>query len=543
MKKMLAAALILLSIPLMTAQDWPMVNYDNAMSRNSPQTTVSKDNVKELEVKWILNTGYTVEDPPLIVGNTGYVQNNAMQIIAFDMNTGLNKWKYDPNVPKVYGNLPRATSSHGIIYEDGMIYAPTGPNGTIIAIDALNGTKIWESPPVQPIGEAFRISAMPLIWKDIVVAGSALGDEPPFGIAQKGTVTGLDKKTGKIIWQTKTAVGDWVEGKNGSQNGGATVWSGGSIDAEEGIAYLPVGNAAPDFVAITRPPPNNYSSHVIAIDLSNGKILWATPFVAQGSVLNVTVPDTHDWDTTWGTHLLTADLGAGPQKIVIGHDKRGDIMAMDAATGKPIWWKNIAVLYREWAAPAPEPEGSGPVWPGPGCGIEAFTAFDSNTVYVAVSNQGMIYFSGPGTEGHVVPAFEMMPNGLGNGSIVAMDIKTGDVKWEHKTEFPTWVSPLVTNGLVFAGHVTAIGDEKTGMTYPVSDFGGPTSTPLIPSGILMAIDADTGDTLWEFNVGAPVGIGGPSIGNGMLLVPTGHIQTPNGGGYIVAFGLPASSGG
>jgi outer membrane protein assembly factor BamB len=112
-------------------------------------------------------------------------------------------------------------------------------------------------------------------------------------------------------------------------------------------------------------------------------------------------------------------------------------------------------------------------------------------------------------------------------------------KWDHKTEFPTWVSPLVTNGLVFTGHVTAIGNEQTGTTYQVSGFGGPTSTPLLPSGNLMALDADTGETLWELNVGSAIGIGGPSIGNGMLLVPTGHIQTPSPGGYIVAFGLPS----
>jgi outer membrane protein assembly factor BamB len=58
---------------------------------------------------------------------------------------------------------------------------------------------------------------------------------------------------------------------------------------------------------------------------------------------------------------------------------------------------------------------------------------------------------------------------------------------------------------------------------------------------MMALDADTGKTLWQFNVGAPIAIGGPSIGNGMLLVPTGGIQTPNKGGYVVAFGLPSNN--
>jgi outer membrane protein assembly factor BamB len=59
----------------------------------------------------------------------------------------------------------------------------------------------------------------------------------------------------------------------------------------------------------------------------------------------------------------------------------------------------------------------------------------------------------------------------------------------------------------------------------------------------MALDKETGDKLWEFNVGAPVGTGGPSIGHGMLLVTTGApAEIPaNLGGYIIAFGLPESS--
>jgi len=530
---LLVLAILILSATS-AAQDWPQSYYDSAMSMNSPQTVISKDNVDQLQVKWILNTGNTIEAPPLIVGKTGFAQNNAMQIIAFDLETGLCKWKYDPHISLVEAQLPRATISHGITYDNGTIYAPTGPNGTIIAVDAMKGTKIWESPIVQPLGEAFRISAPPLIWKDIVIAGSALGDEPPFGIAQKGTVTGLDKKTGKIIWQTKTAVGEWVEGKNASQNGGATSWSGGAIDMDKGVVYLPIGNAAPDFVAVTRPGANNYSSNVIAVNITDGKILWATPFVAEGTTFDIkaAIPDVHDWDTTWGTNLVTIDMGKGPQKVVIGHDKLGDIAALDAETGKVLWWRNVAVNYRTDTIPLAN--GSGEVWPGGDEGIEAYSAVDNSTVYAAVSNMGFNFFSGPGTEGYLVPVFDAIENGIGNGSIIALDLKTGNIKWEHKTDFPTWVSPMVTNGIVFSGQCTA-----TGKPYPYSAFGQPTDSPLIPSGILMALDAETGKTLWEFNVGSPVGIGGPSIGNGMLLVPTGSgSQLPNKGGYIVAFGLP-----
>ncbi|MFZ3149833.1 MAG: PQQ-binding-like beta-propeller repeat protein [Methanothrix sp.] len=502
-----------------------MVNYDNSMSRHSPQTEISKDNVNQLQVKWILNTGSTIEPSPLIVGKIGYAQNNNYQVIAFDMDTGQNKWKYDPKT-----NVP--SPSHGMIYDNGVIYAPTGPNGTVIALDAENGTKIWESPALQPLGGSFMLTAPPLIWNNYVIAGSAFGDFPGFDAPTKGTVTALDKKTGKIIWQINTTVGEWVTGKNASINGGAATWSGGAIDAEKGIVYLPCGNPAPDFDASTRPGEILYANHVIAVNISNGKILWATPFVAAGTVLNVTIPDTHDWDTAWGTNLATVDLGKGPQKVVIGHNKRGDIMAMDANTGKPIWWRNIAVLHNE-NIPA-TPNGTNATWPGSGAGIEDYTAFDNSTVYAAVSNQGMIFYSGQGVAGRSLPDFESMPNGIGNGSIVALDLQTGNIKWEHKTDFPTWASPLVTNGVVFSGHVTAVG---TPYKFD-SNYGDPVDTPLISSGILIALDADTGKHLWEFNVGAPVGIGGPSVGNGMLLVPTGGGQTPNEGGYIVAFGLP-----
>ncbi len=108
MKKLLLLTLItLLTLAVVSAQDWPMANYDNAMSRHSPQTAIGKDNVNQLQVKWILNTNFTVENPPLIIGNMGYVQNNAlMQVIAFDLNTGLTKWKYTPQVPTI-AKLPR----------------------------------------------------------------------------------------------------------------------------------------------------------------------------------------------------------------------------------------------------------------------------------------------------------------------------------------------------------------------------------------------------------------------------------------------------
>ncbi|MEN6342268.1 MAG: PQQ-binding-like beta-propeller repeat protein [Methanospirillum sp.] len=534
-----------IGIPIVaSATDWPLVANDPEYSRNSSQTVIGTDNVAQLQPVWIFNTNYPVEDPPLIVGDTAYIQNNAVQVFAVDLRTGLNRWKYDPNVTLPSGNLPRATSSHGVAYDNGVIYAPTGSNGTILALDAKTGKKIWETETIDK-GPAYRISSPPIFWNGIIVAGSALGDEPPFGVAQKGTVTGIDMRTGKKLWQTYLAVGDWVSNStNASQNGGATTWTGGAIDTDTGVAFLPIGNPSPDFQPDVRSPgPNPFTNSVTAVNITDGKILWSTPFIETGTVLpNVTaLPDGHDWDCSWGTNLIRTGVG-NAQKIVIGHDKRGDVMAMDSLTGRPLWWVTLTDLQKPGQNPVPN--GTDIVMPGPGAGIEAFTATDGMRVYAAVSNTaGRYYSKQPSflngtnllTEGGFVPDFSVFPNGYGNGSINAIDVQTGQLVWKTRTDNCTFVSPLVTNGLVFSGQIS---DQGKPFTY--SDFGGPVWTPLLSSGYLMALDASNGKELWRYNVGAQVGIGGPSIGNGYLLVPTGGIQENNNGGYVMAFAVPGT---
>jgi outer membrane protein assembly factor BamB len=61
--------------------------------------------------------------------------------------------------------------------------------------------------------------------------------------------------------------------------------------------------------------------------------------------------------------------------------------------------------------------------------------------------------------------------------------------------------------------------------------------------VILALDKETGKKIWEYNVNAQIGQVGPSIGNGLLFVPTGKIQMqsknmPRVGGSIVAFGIP-----
>ena len=68
--------------------DWIFVNHDIYGTRNSNQTIIGKDNIDKLEIKWSLLNGLEIQDPLISIGDEGYVQDYAGNILAFDTRTG-----------------------------------------------------------------------------------------------------------------------------------------------------------------------------------------------------------------------------------------------------------------------------------------------------------------------------------------------------------------------------------------------------------------------------------------------------------------------
>ena len=501
--------------------NWVTVNHDIYGTRSSNQTIINKDNVGKLQVKWRLVNEFEIQDPPIIVDNRGYVQDYAGNILAFDTRTGHVIWKVHA------GNGPTT----GLAFGDGVLFASTASNATILAINSTDGKTIWQSQALGNPKAGYRIDAAPIVWKDYVIAGSAGGSLPPGTGFVKGNITALNRTSGEIIWSLDTTTGEWVKPGKTPPNGGAAAWSGGSLDPETGIVYIPLGNPSPNFNASTRQTLNLYSNHMVAVNITNGKMIWATPFIAYGTVLNVRVPDTHDWDTSWGSSISKVTFDNGTQKkVVVGHDKMGNVIAMDANTGKEIWWRTIGKQYNTNRIPLPN--GSGMIW---SYGVNNYHAVDNSnkTLYIAATNKGVNIFTN-GISGYKIPAPHTIEQGLRNGTVVALDLRTGKIKWQYQTEFPPRVSPLVTGDIVFAGYIPFTEKAKTSSTT----HGIKTQK----AGVILALDKETGKKLWEFNVNAPIGDVGPSVGDGMLFVPTGKIEglprEERVGGSVVAFGPP-----
>ncbi|MGC2571026.1 MAG: PQQ-binding-like beta-propeller repeat protein [Candidatus Nitrosopolaris sp.] len=505
--------------------DWITANHDIFGTRSSNQTIIGKDNVKNLQFKWILLNKSPIEDPPIIIGNRGYVQDNGGNIVAFDTNTGHILWKIHQGIGRNF---------HGLTYDHGVLFSGTGYNSTVIAVNATNGVIIWQSPVLGPSKAGYGVATPPIVWKDYVVVGSAGGDFPHDQSWQKGAVQGnitaLNRTNGDIIWNFRTTSGEWVNPGKSPPNGGATAWSGGSFDPQSKTLYMPLGNPAPDFNASTRLAPNLYANHMVAVNITNGKLVWAVPFIAQGTVLKVRLPDTHDWDTSWGSSVSSVTYDNGThRKMVIGHDKMGNLIAMNAATGKELWWETMGPNYHTETIPLPK--GSSPVWT---YGIDAYHAVDNhNSLYVTTNGRGLNYFTN-GLSGHRTP---LINNSIGlgfqNGTITAIDMRTGMIKWNYRVDFPPLVSPLVTQGLVFSGYIPFTETAKS------SHIEHPIRSHQIRTGVVLALDNDTGKKMWTATVKGSIGVGGASVGGGMLFVPTGKVQSYKGvGGSIVAFGLP-----
>ena len=68
---------------------------------------------------------------------------------------------------------------HGLTFDQGIIFASSGSDAKVVAINATDGPILWKSPQIGPPSIGYSIIAAPIVWKDYVVVGSAGGDSPP----------------------------------------------------------------------------------------------------------------------------------------------------------------------------------------------------------------------------------------------------------------------------------------------------------------------------------------------------------------------------
>jgi polyvinyl alcohol dehydrogenase (cytochrome) len=257
-----------------------------------------------------------------------------------------------------------------------------------------------------------------------------------------------------------------------------------------------------------------------ALDARSGKLVWSRAVDAHANATLTASPALHD-----GVLYVPVSSLEEPAAAVATHECctfRGSVAALDAATGAETW--------RAWMVGKPVPQGKnakGVTRYGPsGVAIWATPLVDARRalVYVVTGDN----YSNPTT-----PLSD---------AIVALDLKTGAVRWHYQaTKDDAW---NVSCGYADVGNCPGKGG-------PDFDFG---SAPIMAkgadgrdyvlagqkSGLLYALDPATGKLRWEKRVGRGGVFGGIHFGiaatGGKVFVPVTDLA--DGGTYT----LPARPG-
>jgi alcohol dehydrogenase (cytochrome c) len=458
----------------------------------SPLSQINKGNVRRLVPIWSASLSNDQGElaAPTIYNGVMYVINGKWTF-AIDVATGRQIWRTPVVVEK---GVTRAAITRGAatIY-NGKLFRVTIDNH-VLALDLKTGKEVWNQ-RFADWREGYYATGAPIVVNGVLISGMAGGES-----TTRGFLDGWDPETGKKLWRRYTipAPGEpgsetWPKDSDAWRYGGGPTWRSGSYDPQLDLVYWGTGNAEPYDPRPRGALDSLFTSSVLAIRPRTGEIVCHYQYTPN---------DVYDVDGA-DEHVL-ADLRVGGQlrKTMIQLNKNGFMYVLDRTncaliaanayvkvnwasridleTGRPV----LTDVYKRFFA-GEEVE----IWPSRGSNAVP-VAFNPNTglIYASTWNLPRIQKLAPPPEkpqviganstGIVARLPDVGPGDV-LGHLVAINPLTGEKKWEIPlTDFPNSAGMLATGGgLVFTGSL---------------------------AGEFMALDQDTGKTLWQFKTGSSI---------------------------------------
>jgi alcohol dehydrogenase (cytochrome c) len=476
-------------------------NTDNVLTygmgyhqnRYSPLDQINKRNVRRLVPVWSLSleNEFGEQGQPLVYNGVMYVS-NVKWTVAIDAATGRQLWRtavdFPPETPRV---VCCGVSNKGLAIYDGKVFRTT-LDAHVVALDQKTGKEVWKQKAAE-WKEGYSQTLAPLIANGVLVTGIS-GAE--FGI--RGFIDGWDPETGKHLWRRYTTAGPGEKGyetwepRESHKTGGASTWITGSYDPELDLMYWGTGNAAA-WNPANRKGDNLYAASVIAVRPKTGEIAWHYQFTPN---------DVFDWDAVWELILADVSFEGQRRKVVMQMNRNGFLYVLDRTDGKLLSAKPYGKI--NWATHVDMATGR-PVeseeakklragetidmWPSiRGAKNWPHAAFNPNTglLYANTNHQYSTYRftelkpyeAGLRYQGIQNSYPEVKPGDV-VGHMEAIDPLTAKAKWRVPLQdHQQWSAMLATaGGLLFTGRST---------------------------GEFFAADADTGETLWQFQTSSGV---------------------------------------
>ncbi|WP_019042031.1 membrane-bound PQQ-dependent dehydrogenase, glucose/quinate/shikimate family [Comamonas testosteroni] len=349
------------------ASDWTDWGQGPAGQRFAAVEQISRNNVDKLAVAWTARTGDVPQstgsgaedqNTPQQIGDRLYVCTAYGKVLALDVDTGEEKWKFDPEAKS-----PNWQRCRGLAYFDGneaalrasgasgrsgdvapgcrrRLFLPT-IDARLIALDPDSGKPCIDFGKdgvvdlTQGMGEVkqgwYQQTSAPLVAENLVIVGGRVADN--FSTDEpSGVVRAFEVLSGKLVWAWDPGnagiTGQPPQGQTYTRNS-PNVWGGMSYDARLGLAYLGTGNATPDFYAAQRTPEmEKNSSAIVAMDIRTGKPRWLYQTVHH---------DLWDFDIPSQPALVdVTNAQGGVDPALLQVTKQGMIFMLNRETGEPL---------------------------------------------------------------------------------------------------------------------------------------------------------------------------------------------------------------
>jgi outer membrane protein assembly factor BamB len=448
----------------LTGDAWPNVNL--AGSREA-QGEINRSNASELKEAWSIpsraqSTYGAYAADPVISNGVIYMQDLESGVQAISLESGDVLW--------TFRSESATQGPNGVVVADGSVYGATASEA--FALDQETGKEQWS----VPIAESPLAIDMAPGYQDglVYISTVPVNVNSEYQGGGVGTLWALDAKTGKKVWSFDTVPKDlWGDKK---ENAGGGLWYPPTFDGK-GSMYFGTGNPVPypgtpkQPWGASRPGPNLHTNSLVKLNAKTGKLDWS---------YQQTPHDLYDWDFQNSPILAKA----GGREVAIGSGKSGFVTAVDTKNGKVVW--SVAVgkhnghdkdgLYAMRGQTSKIKKGE--ILPGNLGGVIAPAAASKTTVFVPIVNGGI----------EVTPQQTLANTAELEGGMVALDIKTGKVKWEQEYPAAAFGSPVVINDVVF--FATFDGTVR-GLD---ANSGGEVWTASLPAGANSPVSA-SGDTL------------------------------------------------
>jgi glucose dehydrogenase len=499
----LAVALLMsgLATHAQSPNDWPAVAGDIGGSKYSPLDQITPANVGKLTQAWTYQPGGPT---PIVINNVLYAVAGG-SVVALNADSGTETWKFPLNKATPGGAIRR-----GMTYWPGnATHAPrvlvTMSAGKLVQLDAKTGQLVPEVGVVDlengimeriPGGEAYTIASPVAVYKNIAIFPGRTGEHNRWGIP--GDVRGFDLVTGKQLWRFHTVpqpgdpnFGTW--GLDGWQDRkGPGSWQPLTVDNENGLVFVALGNAVDQNYGNSRPGANLYSASVVALEAATGKYRWHFQTAHH---------DIYDGDLN--APPMFAEVNRNGQRIsaIVQMTKVGLLFFLNRLTGEPIFGiEERPVPPTDALGDSAWPTQPFPVKPEPITRLSMTRAEVSKISPEAEKYCTEIYDQavqmGPYTPYGMVPSISF-PGSTGGGSNHGGAFDPGRGMVFATARNVATIGQL--SAMLSSDVLPSFGKTKMPFDYYLDRDGYPCNAP--PWSELFGINANTGDTVWRVPLG------------------------------------------